>query len=108
MRVWEIDPTLLCRSHLLGEHREIHAIWTFLTTDKGQSYRKHPETLRWIGKLPALKTRHDVVVNEMIRRGWNHKSKLENASGSDTQDEFLLTVAEQKQWLRTKACSCQV
>ena len=24
MRMWMIDPTLLCRKHLLGEHGELH------------------------------------------------------------------------------------
>ena len=24
MRIWDVDPALLCRSHLLGEHRELH------------------------------------------------------------------------------------
>jgi len=24
MRMWMIDPSLLCRKHLLGEHNEIH------------------------------------------------------------------------------------
>lgn len=24
MRMWMIDPKLLCRKHLLGEHNEIH------------------------------------------------------------------------------------
>lgn len=108
MRVWEVEPHLLCRSHLLGEHREIHAIWTFLTTDKGSAYRRHPETLRWIGKLPALKARHDAVAVEMKRRGWNHHSALETTSGSAVQDDFLLSVAEQKQLLRAKGCTCQV
>jgi len=28
MRIWDIPPKRLCRSHLLGEHRELHAIWS--------------------------------------------------------------------------------
>ena len=31
MRVWDVSPKELCRAHLLGEHRELHAIWTILT-----------------------------------------------------------------------------
>jgi hypothetical protein len=31
-RIWDADPALLCDRHLLGEHRELHAIWSILTT----------------------------------------------------------------------------
>ena len=31
MRVWDIQANVLCNNHLLGEHREIHAIWKILT-----------------------------------------------------------------------------
>ncbi len=33
MRIWDIPPKLLCRNHLLGEHRELHAIWSILTQE---------------------------------------------------------------------------
>jgi hypothetical protein len=45
MRVWDIEAELLCNSHLLGEHREIHAIWAILIENK-KGYSHHPETLR--------------------------------------------------------------
>src|SRR6516225_12082778 len=61
MRIWDVDPALLCRQHLLGEHRELHAVWTILTTDSA-GYRRHPETLRWEGRLGALARRHDRLV----------------------------------------------
>ena len=64
MRIWDVDPALLCRSHLLGEHRELHAIWTILSEDR-RGYRSHPETIRWEGKLAALSRRHDELVAEM-------------------------------------------
>lgn len=47
MRIWDIPCSKLCDRHLLGEHRELHCIWTCLTTPKGSNYKKHPETLRW-------------------------------------------------------------
>jgi len=57
MRVWDINPEKLCRNHLLGEHREIHGIWSILTKGK-KGYANHPETLRWKGRLKALYRRH--------------------------------------------------
>lgn len=105
MRVWDVDPQKLCRKHLLGEHREIHALFTILNENR-TGYRNHPETLRWVGKLPALTHRHDRVVAEMLRRGYNHLSPLPVLEGDITQDQFLISVAEQEELLTRKDCDC--
>lgn len=76
MRIWDITPNKLCRQHLLGEHRELHAMWTILTAGK-KGYRNHPETIRWEGKLAALYNRHEEEVKEMIKRGYSHHSPLD-------------------------------
>jgi len=101
MRIWDIDPKHLCRNHLLGEHRELHAIWSIITNNK-KGYSQHPETKRWQGKLKALYFRHEDLVKEMERRTYNHKTPLDKkiAKGKDRQDEFLQTVEEQKHILR--------
>ncbi|NOT23776.1 MAG: pyrimidine dimer DNA glycosylase, partial [Nitrospiraceae bacterium] len=57
MRIWDISPKKLCRNHLLEEPRELHAIWSVLVNGK-KGYSRHPETLRWKGKLKALFGRH--------------------------------------------------
>ena len=67
MRIWDISPKKLCRNHLLGEHRELHAIWSILTKNK-KGYARHPETLRWKGKLAALYSRHKMLVEELKNR----------------------------------------
>ena len=107
MRIWDLDPSRLCRKHLLGEHRELHALYTILSLDK-KGYRSHPETKRWEGKLPALKKRHEQLTIEMKNRGYNHLSPLTDAEGNENQTELLHTIAEQEQILRTKNCNCQV
>lgn len=107
MRIWDIPPQELCRVHLLGEHRELHAIWTILTSGK-KGYANHPETKRWIGKLGALYARHEEEVKEMRRRGYNHNSDLDKtvATGKSVQDEFLATIKEQRELLLAKQCEC--
>lgn len=76
MRIWDISPAKLCKNHLLGEHRELHAIWAIITENK-KGYSKHPETIRWVGKLGALYFRHEQLVKEMKDRGYNHHSPLD-------------------------------
>ncbi len=108
MRIWDLPPSQLCRKHLLGEHRELHALYTVITQQK-KGYSQHPETKRWVGKLKALYNRHDDLVKEMMQRGYRHNSPLEDSpmSDSELQDVFINTIEEQKALLNNKNCDCR-
>ncbi len=108
MRVWDLPPAGLCRNHLLAEHRELHAVWSVLTKGK-KGYSRHPEVLRWSGKLKSLYLRHEEEAAEMRRRGYSHRSPLDRslAAGASVQDEMVDDIAEQKRLLRSKGCGCR-
>lgn len=114
MRVWDVDPAILCRSHLLGEHRELHGLWNILVREEqgeGTSgYANHPETRRWEGRLKALYARHEALVAEMTRRGYNHASPLDVrlATGKAVQDRYVDPPGRQFDILRRKGCACNV
>lgn len=107
MRVWDVPPEELCRAHLLGEHRELHGLWNILTQDK-KGYSKHPETLRWVGKQAALYNRHELLTEEMARRGYGHSTPLDSAlaTGSAIQDAYIDTTEQQRRLLHDKPCKC--
>ena len=109
MRIWDLSPGRLCRNHLLGEHRELHAIWSILTKRK-KGYSKHPETLRWKGKLKSLYLRHEKLVKEMSKRGYKHESNLDPklAKGSNRQFKYIDPVKRQIKILKKKKCGCKV
>ncbi|MFA5146968.1 MAG: pyrimidine dimer DNA glycosylase/endonuclease V [Candidatus Omnitrophota bacterium] len=109
MRIWDIAPKKLCRNHLLGEHRELHAIWSVLTRNK-KGYSRHPETLRWKGKLAALYARHKMLTSEMNRRGYNHYSNLNRGLATGIRKQYIFVDSRKKQIeiLRDKNCSCKV
>jgi hypothetical protein len=109
VRVWDLGPETLCRNHLLGEHRELHAIWSILTEGR-KGYARHPETLRWKGKLRALYGRHGALVREMTRRGYEHKPPLSSglAKGKAEQDEYVDSLADQARILKDKQCGCRI
>ncbi len=109
MRIWDISPKILCRNHLLGEHRELHAIWSILTKGK-KGYSHHPETKRWVGKLKALYLRHERLVTEMLKRGYNHFSPLDKrqAKGKAIQREYIDKVQMQLKILINKKCDCKI
>lgn len=109
MRIWDIEPERLCRQHLLAEHRELHGLWAVLAEGK-RGYARHPETLRWQGKLKALYRRHEWLAAEMSRRGYRHRTPLpmEQATGLEVQEEYKDSPAEQVEILRRKGCGCRI
>ena len=109
MRVWDLHPKILCRKHLLAEHRELHGLWNILTKHKGKGgYSRHPETLRWVGKTLALYKRHEALVREFERREYHHRTLLNKrlARGKSRQDIYINTIPEQRDLLRNKPCDC--
>ncbi len=109
MSIWDIPPAILCRSHLLGEHRELHGVWSALTTGN-RDPASSPEARRWQGKLAALYDRHERLVDELTARGFNHNSPLDKrkATGVKVQTEFVFQPRQQLQLLSAKGCDCQV
>ena len=100
MRVWDIHPGYLSRQSLLGQHAEIHALYSVISGTK-KGYSKHPETKRWNDKLGGLVHIHDLTVLEMQLRGFNHVSPCEKGAencsypGSGSGPVYVDPPAEQ-------------
>jgi hypothetical protein len=79
-------------------------------TQGKRGYSKHPETMRWKGKLNALYLRHEALVKEMAARRYRHQSPLaaQFATGMAEQDAYVDSYEEQVGILRRKACGCDV
>jgi len=73
MRMWNVKTEILCRQHLLGEHQEMHSFRG--TIKKGTSLKGYIE--KGLVEVHNIKSRHDELANEMIKRGYNHKTPLE-------------------------------
>lgn len=74
MRMWMVDPKLLCRRHLLGEHVELHMFVG--TIDMGNSLKGYVDN--GLVEVHNIRSRHAQLVEEMIRRGYNHNSPLQD------------------------------
>ena len=75
----------MCRVHLVGEHGELHK---FLHNWK----KKHRVDGRIEGNAMeplSYKKRHDELADEMLRRGFNHKSPLEQPDFSYLPEKYL-------------------
>ena len=67
-----VDPQTMCRKHLLGEHVECHMFNS--TINKGISIGGYLD--KGLLEIHNLQKRHDELVKEMQRRGYQHKSPL--------------------------------
>ena len=74
MRMWNVNPELMCRNHLLGEHVECHMFVGTLNKNKNvDGYLK-----KGLLEIHNIEKRHEQLVKEMKKRGYNHKSPLPN------------------------------
>ena len=97
-----IDPKILCRKHLLGEHGEIHKHrHNFVKGHKigGRKGQIEPS---------SMQTRHDELATEMIRRGYNHNSPYEQPDLSHYDlDGFIVDREESMRDLFERCGECR-
>jgi hypothetical protein len=72
MRMWMVDPELLCDQHLLGEHVEIHMLVG--AVGAGMSIRGYIE--HGLLEPQNAHARHEQIVVEMRTRRFRHRSDL--------------------------------
>ena len=72
MRMWMCDPKFMCQKHLCGEHLEVHMfLGTLKKQKKVDGYIKNN-----LFEPRSLYQRHEDLKDEMIKRGYNHKSPM--------------------------------
>ena len=72
MRQWLVDPKIMCRKHLLGEHVEHHMIMGSIIKKKNiDGFLKNN-----LLEPKSLQRRHQELADEMENRGYTHKSPL--------------------------------
>lgn len=102
MRIWDVSAGYLNRQSLLGEHRELHGLHNILTLGR-RGYSRHPETLRWVGRVAALARRHAMLAAEMRLRGYVDRTPLVVRRGHVIwPDLFIDPPAAQFELLRGK------
>lgn len=106
MRMWNINPKLMCRQHLLGEHLEMHMFSGCLRKNISlNGYVKNG-----LVDLKNIKNRHNEITKEMIVRGYKpNKEKdkvfllINNISGDDGKINIKDNLRELSE--RCRRCS---
>lgn len=87
-RMWMINPRMLCRKHLLEEHGDIHK-------HRHNFVKKHNMSGRKGQIFPLLmKERHDLLAEEMLRRGYEHESPYEQPDVSYLPGDVLTCIPD--------------
>jgi hypothetical protein len=74
MRMWMVEPRIMCRSHLLGEHAEIHMfVWNI---DRKHSVKGY--LTKGFLETHNLYRRHEELAQELAKRGYRHNSPLDS------------------------------
>ena len=72
MRMWNVDPKMMCTKHLLGEHVEMHMFVGSIV--KGVSMKGYIQG--GLIETQKLLERHNDLAAELERRGFLHQSPL--------------------------------
>lgn len=105
MRMWMIDPSLLCDQHLLGEHNEIHKLCGLIDKyEHGHAVGRGFADGRYV-ELDHATQRHDALAAEMERRGMNHDSPLDWDNPLDKSGSVSLVESRGDLLKRCDNCS---
>lgn len=89
MRMWMVDPRIMCQKHLCGMHVELHMfVGSIKKNIKMDGFIKND-----LLEPLAIKEMHDKVSTEMLNRGYKHQSPLPcdlvECSISNLKDDYL-------------------
>ena len=84
MRMWKVPTEFLCRKHLLGEHVEHHM---FVGTHK-KAVRLNGYIDKGLLDTSYLSKRHAELVAEMTKRGYNHRSPIDEDVCADVAIKY--------------------
>ena len=93
MRVWNILPEYLDVKRLVDEHCAVHGIWGAIK--KNSPVQKHPQAIRFVNNLGALRRRHEALVAEMALRGFKHHTPFPIEAVPEDQRNKPLHVSEE-------------
>lgn len=99
MRMWGVEPRLLCKKHLLGEHVEMHMFVGHL--NKGRQLGKY---LDGLVQRELVRERHDRLADEISRRGYKHGSPLPDY---DRRPEGWIDARENLKELARRCPGCR-
>lgn len=103
MRMWKVDPKIMCNKHLVGEHVEMHM---FIGAIK-----KHKNLKGYLDKglveIHNIRNRHEELAQELARRGFKHNSPLPDC---DLENKGFVNIDNNilELHMRCVMCRCKI
>jgi len=102
MRMWMVNPVIMCQKHICGEHLECHMFLGAMRKNKKlngyfTSNCFEPE---------KLQNRHDAIAYEMIIRGYKHKSDM-IVTNEDLENYINIGKVDVDKSLHDLLCRCK-
>lgn len=86
MRLWMVDPEVMCYKHLLGEHFETHMFYGLIKLKRKLNGFVNNNKL----EIKSLKSRHDELAKEMLKRGFKYNSEYKDDLDLSYIDQSLI------------------
>jgi len=103
MRLWNVDPRLMCDRHLLGEHVEMH-----MTAGCVKRGKRLDGFLKGgLLDLSLVEVRHLRLAAEMAGRGFKHKSPLGSVFWRGKYEQGGVDVEANLVELRRRCDACR-
>jgi hypothetical protein len=104
MRMWMVNPRVMCGRHLFGEHRELHAIIGMIKNPKLHASLKGLASRGFL-ELSSIYSRHQQLHTEMgLRMNKQYTSELQEVELWDTgKVDPLVSINE----LHTRCKQCR-
>jgi len=103
MRMWMVDPRVMCREHLLGEHYELHMLKGSI--EKGKKLTGF--VMGGLVEVDQIHFRHEELVEEMKRRGYKHKSEMDDFLVGGMPIKGLIDKKKSKEILLSRCEECR-
>ena len=82
--MWKIPTNLMCRKHLLGEHVEMH----MLVGSHQKNISLHGYINNGLLDTNYIFQRHEELVEEMCKRGYNHQSPVDKDTCTSIKETY--------------------
>lgn len=99
VRAWHPDVIpILDENRLCGLHSELHIISSVLEKGTYTSWFRHPEVQCFFDCDDQVRWLHDLTVDEMLARGYNHRSELTGGRRPIEPDQWSGLLGYKPSW----------
>ena len=107
MRMWMVEPEIMCRQHLIGEYRELFTILGILKLKRNISGYIENDLIEPL----SISIRYKLLKKEMINRGYNPQKEftfcnelLLYLSGTQINHRIDIDKSKNELFRRCKLC----